>query len=151
VGPTARGSSHSTPKSPVRPILWKVAPSLAFVAAIRTSHARASDSPAPTAAPSIMAITGLGSARKARTASVSASRFARRTCRGSASRSGIVFRSPPAQKVPPAPYSTATAWSGSLSKARNASASACAVGPSTALRACGRSITIVVTGPSRNV
>ena len=62
----------------------------------------------------------------------------------------MALRSAPAQKVPPAPWRTATAASSSASKARNASASACAVGPSTALRASGRSRTTVVTGPWRS-
>ena len=57
------------------------------------------------------------------------------------------LRSAPAQKVPPAPHSTATRASASASKARNASASARALGPSTALRACGRSMITVVTAP----
>src|SRR4030095_1592910 len=61
------------------------------------------------------------------------------------------FRSAPAQNVPPAPHSTATRASASASNWRKASASAAAVGPSTALRASGRSRTIVVTGPARSV
>ena len=60
----------------------------------------------------------------------------------------IALRSAPAQKVPPAPVSTATAASSSASNARKASASADAVGPSTALRASGRSMVTMVTGPS---
>src|SRR5262245_31049535 len=60
------------------------------------------------------------------------------------------FRSAPAQKVPPAPQSTATRASASASNARKASASAAAPGPSTALRASGRSRMTVVTGPARS-
>ena len=60
------------------------------------------------------------------------------------------LRSAPAQKFPPAPVSTATAASSSASKSRKASARAAAVGPSTALRASGRSMVTVVTGPSRS-
>jgi hypothetical protein len=55
------------------------------------------------------------------------------------------FRSAPAQKLPPAPDSTATLALSSASKALNASASACAVGPSTALRTSARSIMMVQT------
>src|SRR5208282_463854 len=50
------------------------------------------------------------------------------------------FRSAPAQKNPPAPVRIATESDGSESKRRNASASAAAVGRSTALRASGRLI-----------
>src|ERR1022692_1086402 len=50
----------------------------------------------------------------------------------------IAFRSAPAQKVPPAPVSTATCSVSSASKDRKASASAAAVAASTALRASGR-------------
>ncbi len=62
----------------------------------------------------------------------------------------IALRSAPAQNVPPSPYSTATAWLSSASNARKASARARAVGPSTALRACGRSRITVVTAPERS-
>ena len=62
----------------------------------------------------------------------------------------IAWRSAPAQNVPPAPYRTAADASSSASKARKASASAAAVGPSTALRRSGRDSTTVVTGPARS-
>src|SRR5438445_10117397 len=62
----------------------------------------------------------------------------------------MALRSAPAQKVPPAPHSTATRASPSASNARKASASARAVGRSTALRAAGRSSTTVGTGPGRS-
>src|SRR5688572_9700072 len=62
----------------------------------------------------------------------------------------MALRSAPAQNVPPAPHSTATRAVSSASKARNASASAAAVGPSTALRTSGRSRMTVVTTPARS-
>src|SRR3990170_94792 len=58
------------------------------------------------------------------------------------------FRSYPPQKQPAAPHSTAASASPSFSKARNASRSAAAVSGSTALRASGRLMITVVTGPS---
>src|SRR5260221_822803 len=58
------------------------------------------------------------------------------------------FRSAPEQNVSPSPQRTPTLADGSLSKARKASASACAVSRSTALRTCGRSSTTVVIGPA---
>ena len=60
----------------------------------------------------------------------------------------IAFRSAPAQNVPFAPVSTATASDSSASKRRNASASASAVGRSIALATSGRSIVMTATGPS---
>ena len=58
------------------------------------------------------------------------------------------LRSAPAQKVPPAPVSTATDRSGSASKRRKAATSSSAVGRSTALRTSGRSMVTTTTGPS---
>ena len=52
----------------------------------------------------------------------------------------MAFRSAPAQNVPPAPVSTATAWLASASKARKTSASSVAVGRSMALATSGRSM-----------
>src|SRR5205809_5312863 len=60
----------------------------------------------------------------------------------------IAFRSAPAQKVPAAPVSTATAWCSPRSKARNVSASASAVGPSIAFRTAGRLMVTTRTSPS---
>src|SRR5919106_2599702 len=59
----------------------------------------------------------------------------------------IALRSAPAQKVPPAPVKTATSWESSASKSEKARTSASAVGPSTALRASGRSIVTTATAP----
>ena len=61
------------------------------------------------------------------------------------------LRSAPAQKTPPAPQSTATRSESSASNSRKASVSARAAGPSTALRASGRSITIVATVSLRSI
>ena len=62
----------------------------------------------------------------------------------------MAFRSAPAQNVPPAPHSTATrARRRPRTRGRPPPARA-AVGPSTALRASGRSRTTVVTGPARS-
>src|SRR5258705_8173553 len=61
------------------------------------------------------------------------------------------LRPAPAQKTPPAPQSTATRSESSASNSRKASVSARAAGPSTALRASGRSITIVATVSLRSI
>src|SRR5262249_27227748 len=58
------------------------------------------------------------------------------------------FKSAPAQKVPPAPQSTAARMAGSASTARKASASSRAVCASTALRRSVRSMITVTTAPS---
>src|SRR5262249_12028349 len=61
------------------------------------------------------------------------------------------LRSAPAQNTPPAPQSTPTRKSSSRSNSRKASANARAAGPSTALRASGRSSTIVATWSLRSI
>ena len=63
----------------------------------------------------------------------------------------IALRSAPAQKVPFAPWSTATRAPSSRRTRGRPSASAAAVARSTALRASGRSSTTVVTGPWRSI
>ena len=60
-------------------------------------------------------------------------------------------RSAPAQKLPPAPVSTATLTLSSSSNSWKAARSASAVGRSTALRLSGRLMVIVRTGPSVSV
>ena len=60
------------------------------------------------------------------------------------------FKSAPAQKVPPSPHNTATDAESSRSNRSNAAYSAAAVGPLTALRAAGRLMITVVTGPLRS-
>src|SRR5262249_24482363 len=62
--------------------------------------------------------------------------------------SATAFRSAPAQNVPLAPVRTPTASDSSASKRRKASASASAVGRSTAFRTSGRSMVTTTTGPS---
>src|SRR5438445_922793 len=64
--------------------------------------------------------------------------------------SASAFRSKPAQKLPPAPVSTATLSPGSASKSRNAAANSRAVLPSTAFRRSGRSIVMITTGSRRS-
>ncbi len=118
-------------------------PKTASRAATRRSHQRASSRPPATAWPSTAAITGFESSMRVGPigpSPCSSTRFTRPVC--------IAFRSAPAQKQPPTPVSTATARSASPSKRRKASASSAAVGPSTALRASGRSMLTIATGPS---
>ena len=66
------------------------------------------------------------------------------------SRVATRFKSAPAQKAPPSPQNTATSAVSSLSKARNASQSACACSGSTALRASGREWITVSTRSLRS-
>src|SRR5438105_13536115 len=61
------------------------------------------------------------------------------------------FRSKPAQNVPPAPVSTATASCGSASNRAKLPAKAAAVSESTALRTSGRSMVTVRTAPSTSL
>ena len=70
---------------------------------------------------------------------------------GRRSPSDSALRSAPAQKLPPAPVSTATEALSSSSKALKAANSAAAVAESTALRRSGRKIVTTMTGPSREM
>ena len=123
----------------------------------RTSHQSASSMPPATAGPSTAAITGLDNSSregpsgprgaapepggKASPSTISAWNLAR------SARVAAYFRSHPAQNAPPAPQNTATLAAESASKARKACVSASAVSGSPALRAFGRSLITVVTGP----
>jgi hypothetical protein len=65
--PTARARVADSPESGARPIPVKAVENFASAAQIRTSHARARDSPAPAQVPLIAASTGLGAAASAET------------------------------------------------------------------------------------
>ena len=140
--PTSRGSRTVPPSMSGTPQRRQNTPNVASSATTRRSHQIASSSPPATAYPSTAAITGLDS--RIRVGPIGPSPSSLTWLPRSVP---IALRSAPAQNVPPAPYSTATDCDASASKARNASARAAAVGPSTALRASGRSMTTVVTGP----
>jgi len=62
----------------------------------------------------------------------------------------IALRSAPAQNAPPAPVSTQTRMPGSLSVASQASRIRAIIGPVSALRAAGRFIVTISTGPRRS-
>src|SRR5436309_1014886 len=136
---TVPRSSNGTPKR------RQYTPKTASTAATRMSHQSASSRPPATAWPSTAAITGLLRSirvgpRGARPSSLS---FLR-------SPPAIALRSAPAQKVPPAPVSTATFNASSRSYAWNARVKDSAVGISTALRTSGRLIVTMATSRSRS-
>ena len=90
-------------------------------AATRKSHARASEKPAPAAAPSTAAMTGLGKVRIASIQPCSASTDSAATsgdlCRVASRRCSC----PPAQKVLPSPVITTLRTSGAFSATDSAS------------------------------
>src|SRR5262249_20307057 len=135
VPPSMRGTPQRRQKTP----------NTASRAATRRSHHAASSRPPATAYPSTAASTGLESSMRDGPIGPSPSSVPRLP-----RPSDTPFRSAPAQNVPPAPVSTATGEESSASKRRKASASAAAVGPSTAFRTAGRSMVTIVTAPSRS-
>src|SRR5205807_5158185 len=141
--PTRRGS-RTVPRSiNGTPNRLLNTPSVALRAATRRSHHNASSSPPATAWPSIAATTGL--LKDMRVGPIGPSPASLRRFPEPAARA---FRSKPAQNVPPAPVSTATASCGSASDRAKLSAKAAAVSESTALRTSGRSMVTVRTAPS---
>ena len=120
---------------------------LAVSAAMRRSHAAASERPAPAVGPLTAAITGFSSARIARMFGwyvlSSRSRMSSATSRNS-------VRSCPAQKPRPAPVITTARTSGSAA-ASSASASAACSAALNALNTSGRFSVIVSTASSRLV
>ena len=136
--PTMRGKPHRPPSISGTPHRRQNTPSTASDSTTRRSHHSASSRPPATACPLIAAITGFDSAIRDGPIGPSADMSGSRAL-------DIACRSAPAQNVPPAPHNTATRASVAASNARNASASAAAVAPSTALRRSGRSRTIVHT------
>ena len=145
--PIRRGSRTVPPSISGTPHRRQYTPNIASWAATRRSHQIASSSPPATANPSTAAMTGFDSSHAGRahrpidSVDVPVDPVAptvddrrrgpppNRTCR-------------PRRSAPP------PSTSSSASNARNASARAAAVGPSTALRTSGRSIVTTVTGPS---
>ena len=123
-------------------------PKTAFSAATRRSHHSASSRPPATACPSTAAMTGLPTSIRDRPSGASPS-TSRRGPRGSSG--DIEVRSAPAQNVSRAPVRMATFNESSTANSRNAPARADAVGPSTALRTSGLSMTTVITPAVRNV
>ena len=116
---------------------------MASASITRRSHHSASSIPPATAEPLTAAITGLDSC--SRDGPIGAV-----LDMSGSSGLDIERRSAPAQKVPPAPQRTATDAPSSASNSVKASASAAAVGPSTALRTSARSTITVETLPLRS-
>jgi hypothetical protein len=143
--PINLGSRTVPPSISGTPHLRQNTPNTAVVSATRRSHHSASSSPPATACPWTAAITGF--ARTMRVGPIGPSPSGTGVSRFPLS-VPTALRSAPAQNASPTPPRTATEDESSASKARNASASAEAVGPSTALRATGRLIRTVVTGPA---
>src|SRR5204862_383571 len=117
-------------------------PNTASSAATLKSHHAASSRPPATAWPSTAAITGLPSSMRVGPTGPSPS-GATRLARGAPS-SRIAFRSAPAQNLPPAPVSTATASASSSSKRRKAAtpAALCATSAARATSFGQRSLTL---------
>ena len=111
----------------------------------RMSHHSASSRPPATAKPLTAAITGFDSCIRDGPIGPGPVRWT-----GFASGVPKALRSAPAQKVPLSPHSTATAAESSRSNSSNAAYSPAAAGPLTALRASGRFMITVVTGPLRS-
>ena len=97
----SRGSRTVPPSISGTPHRRQKTPNVASSAATRRSHQSASSRPPATAYPSTAAITGLLRRRRVGPIGPSPS---------GSTRLSIAFRSAPAQKVPPAPVSTATLW-----------------------------------------
>src|SRR5262249_46337512 len=118
-------------------------PNTASRAAMRRSHQSASSRPPATAYPSTAAITGFDNKSRLKPIGPSPSSSRRSIRSGSASALGPA----PAQKIPPAPVSTATERSSSASKRRKAAARAAAVSRSIELRASNRLKVTTATSP----
>ena len=116
---------------------------MAVSVAMRRSHQSASSRPPARQKPEIAAIVGLGGVSRVNPIGPSAE-LSRST------NVSVALRSAPAQnETSPAPVSTSTRAPASSAKRTYASCSAAAVGPSTALRLCWRSIVIRAALPRR--
>ena len=112
-----------------------------------------SPTPPPMAAPSMRAITAFGSA-----SAISSSVPKRRLDAAvesllpprAASELSMPLRSPPAQKVPPAPISTTTRMPASSRACSNVCVSSRTITGDSAFLASGRLMVILSTGPSRS-
>ena len=140
--PISRGSRTVPPSISGTPQRRQNTPMIASSSTTRMSHHSASSRPPATAYPLTAAITGLDSTIRLGPIGPGPVR-----CTGLASGVPNALRSAPAQKVPLSPHSTATAAESSLSNSSNAAYSPAAAGPFTALRASGRFMITVVTGP----
>src|SRR3954452_7266568 len=117
-GPTSWVKNQLPPKSPLAPIFENAVVMMAFEEAMRRSHDRAIDRPAPAAAPGMAAIVVFGRGWRARLTA----RWRRRRSSTAASTPGAAplapdwlvdalraakpLTSPPAQKAPPSPVTT---------------------------------------------
>ena len=139
--PISRASLIVPPSTSGTPHRRQKTPKVAVSSITRRSHQSASSMPPATAYPDTAAIVGLESSMRVGPMGPSPVGLTRLPSLPSA------LRSAPAQKVPPAPQSTAARVPPSASIARKASARARAVGPSTAFRLSGRSMMTVATAP----
>src|SRR5581483_11792421 len=142
--PSRRWMKYVPPASGTRPMPTKPGTKNAASDAIRTSHAQASDNPAPAHAPLTAAMTGFSSARMARTFGWYVARRLSLTSGASPNS----FRSWPAQNPLPAPVMTTARTSGSRASF-SASRSAPCSARLNAFITSGRLSVIVWTAPVR--
>ena len=143
--PTIRGRRTVPPSISGTPHRRQKTPIIASSSTTRISHHSANSRPPATAYPLTAAITGFDNTILLGPIGPGPVR-----CTGLASGVPNALRSAPAQNVPLSPHSTATAAPSSLSNSSNASYNSAAAGPLTALRASGRFMITVVTGPPRS-
>ena len=121
-GPTRRGREYVAPQSGCRPMRLNVNPMEARSLAMRKSHARASDAPAPAAGPFTAAITGCSMEPSRRTTRIPASTSVPKVASSPrCSRSLITSTSAPVHKPRPAPVMTITRTSGPVAARSSAS------------------------------
>lgn len=127
----------------------KVKPMDALSLASRTSHATASDAPAPAATPFTAAITGLRHARSASTAWIPARTYPSKVSASPrATRSLITSTSAPVQKPRPAPVITTTRTSASADARSTARRRSSRIAPAKAFSRSGRFSVIHATPSS---
>ena len=146
-----RGSRTADPPSGNSPQRASEMPNRALSPATLMSHACRISVPPAMAGPSTAAISGLVSRRPLSSGSITERSMspARNASPGCAL--VIAFRSAPAQNAPPAPVSTQTRMPGSLSVRSQAWRIRAIIGPVSALRAAGRFIVTISTGPRRSM
>mmetsp|Transcript_78801 Transcript_78801/g.163885 ORF Transcript_78801/g.163885 Transcript_78801/m.163885 type:complete len:223 (+) Transcript_78801:167-835(+) len=145
--PINRGNRIVPPSINGTPQRLQKTPKIAVSSQIRMSHHTASSKPPATQWPSMAAKTGflslslvgpMGPSSRGSLTSGFRTRFPFLERPSAPTPDESAFRSAPAQKVPPRPYSTATRAVSSFSKFLNASNRAAAVGRFTAFLASGR-------------
>jgi len=144
-----RTSRTADPPSGNSPQRASETPNRALWAATLMSHACRISVPPAMAGPSTAAISGLVRRRPLSSGSITDTSSSPSRAPGWSD--VIALRSAPAQNAPPAPVSTQTRMSGSLSVMSQACCISAIIGPLSALRACGRFIVTISTCPRRSM